>query len=120
MYMILCSFYRYVIYLFSRIVTQCIEILFCVFENKKRQWLTAKHHCVPLIDTHRGETVSVQQAFLLDIILLFMKSCTLVRSRINVAIVKSALLEHAILKITRECTLAKKHLNAGIVKRALL
>ena len=41
----------------SRIVTQCIEILFCVFEKKN---LTAKHHCVPLIDTHRGETVSVQ------------------------------------------------------------
>ena len=39
--MILCSFYRYVIYLFSRIVTQCIEILFCVLKIQK--------------DTHRGE-----------------------------------------------------------------
>ena len=87
---------------------------------KKLLYCKIQHHCVPLIDTHRGETVSVQQAFLLDIILLFMKSCTLVRSRINVVIVKSALLKHAILKITRECTLVKKHLNAGIVKRALL
>ena len=55
----------------------------------------------------------VKRALLLDLILLFMKSCTLVGSRINVAIVKRALLEHVILKITRECTLAKKHLNAG-------
>ena len=44
----------------SRILTQCIEILFCVFEKK----LIAKQLCVPLIDTHRGETVSVQLLWL--------------------------------------------------------
>ena len=73
---------------------------------------------------HNGQKpykcILYEKSLLLDIILLFMKSCSLVRSCINVVIVKSALLKHAILKITRECTLVKKHLNAGIVKRALL